>query len=433
MPPGIEIPDRREPVLSVPPSSGISRPVRLHALSYSVEDELPALTTEPRLDVQAVVGMSEAQARPDVTKAVAAAWLPSVLIHLLLLFLASQMVTVVPTLPPQPEPLNIVPIDLDSMPMSDTTGSEARPERAELDPMAKLKSPTGTFVSVPPAAEPEQPLPSARYVAETDRRAERETQAERVVQSPTVVAERFSEKRSSGAEAAERPLLERPQGAEASQQGSSEGAETDSRVDDSAPDSVAAADAAAEERVSASNNPKQRGRADGRGRTSELSLFPSSRQLTAILRQGDVGGHGSREGAPDANLLDGQVADLTRVNARGTPYHAFFSAVRRQFNFYYQQAGANLRSQDVDRRVFEKTYTTRFWVRLAPDGKVAGVQIVASSGVPAFDGLVMQALRAASPFPEVPQGLLQEDGALTLGGECRLGVGMSAPTFLPSR
>jgi TonB family protein len=123
--------------------------------------------------------------------------------------------------------------------------------------------------------------------------------------------------------------------------------------------------------------------------------------------------------------------DRTQVNARAFAYAKFFNAIKRQFNYYYQQGADNLRNQDIDQRVFAKNYITRFTVAIRSDGHLGGVSVVSSSGVTAFDDLVVNALRNASPFPTPPRELLDAAGRLVIPGECRMGVGMATPSFAP--
>lgn len=398
------------------------------------EEELPRLPLEPGASRAQVLAVPDAPEPVEVRRRLPPTWiLVSVGLHVAILGLLVLVAQLAPPMRlPETNPVEILPIDLNSFAMpGEPAMSEQDPTRPTLprpetfdDPQAQR--PRGQFVSLAPPPQPVLPPQDARYMAADDHRTERETRANKVQVNPDVLADKFSKTAQESGNEGDSDTQ-----ADNKATGGAPSAEQDP------PQSVAKRlDSSGEEATLAeAERVESRSKRTFSQEPPRLNIFPSPQQLASAL--GSSGGAssmrrgalGPRSGAPDNNVLDVAEGDSTELNARRTEYAKFFAALRRQFNYYYTQASDNLGRNDIRERVFEKTYITRFEVTLGPDGRVAHVSILSSAGVSAFDSLVLEALRNASPFPSPPKSLLDERGLLVLGGECRLGVGLGVPTF----
>jgi len=416
-----------------------------HHFQLELEDDLLPIPGEPEVLLARVleVPVSTAPGTSDLQETGRRRWAPpwllaSLGLHGLLLLALIFLVKFTPLPPPSSQVMDVVPIDLSTMDLPEPgglpeihKGSQTPPEPEDM-PDPEAEKPRGQFVNLPPA--PDQPMPkNARYMAADNQVALQETQARQVQNSPDVVASRFS-KDSHDA------------GDEGSDERTNRGASSPATSEANPPPSSAPPQPPQQE-AAVMGNPQVMERTPSSNRPMpsapsrpSLNLMPTPGQLVAMFGgegSGEAtrsrGSLGPRSGAPDNNVLDVAGGDETALNAQKTEYARFFNALRKQFNYYYGQASDNLSTRELGQRVFEKTYITRFEVTLAADGQVTSVRILSSAGVQAFDGLVHEALRNASPFPAPPRSLLDARGELVLGGECRLGVGMGAPSFDRSR
>jgi TonB family protein len=294
---------------------------------------------------------------------------------------------------------------------------------------ARVPLPSGQIVRLAPPKAPEAPPDRAKYLAADDHRTDRETRAKDFQVNPDVVAPKPSKIMREETEGGDQAL--------------SGGARTPreriAMVPRSSPTDEPPRKTSVE-KLEPSDLPgaEQESPEASRPANRKIDLFPSPGQVAALLGGGGPGSSGfrrgtggERSGAPENDALDVPEGDETRLNARKFAYEKFFNAVRRQFNYYYSEASDNLSARDIGERVFEKTYVTTFSVAIRADGRIDEVRILQSSGVAAFDGVVVTAFRSGSPFPRPPAELLDEHGLLVLPGQCRLGVGMGVPSFTP--
>lgn len=415
--------------------------LRHHRHQLDLDDEPIVLPEEPEISLEQLleVEVKQGPERPDdkKDKRTIPGWLvASVSLHLLLIFALTFLVHITPLPPPPAEaPLDFVPIDMSTLSEAQQgafpeieKGPQQPPDKEEIpDPMSEQVR--GQFVNLPPPDQTKVPK-NARYIAADDQAAERELQAKKVQNSPEVVASRFStQSHRKGDEGEDERTESAAAQAESLASASQPPPNNRPLPQPSEPATMG------EPQVMERNPATGRANAPPSNRPP-VNLNPSPSALAALF-SGENSGAGSRArgglgpqvGAPDNNVLDVDGGDETALNARKTEYSRFFNALRKQFNYYYGQASDNLSSRDLGQRVFEKTYITRFVVTLGADGKVMNTQILSSAGVAAFDGLVYEALRNASPFPAPPKSLLDERGVFVVSGECRLGVGMGAPSF----
>ena len=448
---GLSSPEDEDPLLGPPPSQGPTATVQ-QVLEVEAP-RVPPISTAlgipghwwargrrilsrvgrgdgPVATLEQVLAASEPITSEPVKRRLPPRWvMASLVIHALVAIGLYRSVPLEKSLPPELESLEVVEIDPS---MLSPEMLATLPEEQPIEPASKPPPPTslprGQVVNLPPPDRLELPPEQSKYLAADNHRVEKETQAREVKPNPEVVASRFSkEMHASG----QRGIEEQGDGAEARESRKIAMLPTPSARSSQAPMPDSTRERAVSDVGDEALAPDERPRPD----SSKINLFPSYSQMAQLKGRGTgeglrMGDDGPRSGAPDNHALDEALGDETRLNARKFAYSKFYNALRRQFNYFYMQSSDNLRSSDIDQRLFQKQYVTRFMVVLAADGRVADVKITQSAGVAAFDGVVLEALKNASPFPSPPSELL-EDGRLVVGGECRLGVGMGMPSFNP--
>ena len=121
---------------------------------------------------------------------------------------------------------------------------------------------------------------------------------------------------------------------------------------------------------------------------------------------------GTLHGAPSNDRLDVPRGDSTLLNAREFKYFAYYQLVRRQVNFYWNQALENVGR--IGQKLNRREYTTTLHIVLDVQGRLKSASIVRSSGVKPFDDATLQAFRIAAPFPPPPKGLVNASGEADL-------------------
>ncbi len=99
--------------------------------------------------------------------------------------------------------------------------------------------------------------------------------------------------------------------------------------------------------------------------------------------------------------------EFTSLNARRFSYASFYNRIKKIIRFYW-----------APQRTLEQTkwngntLETRLRMVIEADGSLSHLEVVASCGFPIIDSLAIKAIRKATPFYNVPQGLLDEHGQL---------------------
>ena len=101
---------------------------------------------------------------------------------------------------------------------------------------------------------------------------------------------------------------------------------------------------------------------------------------------------------------------MTELNAKEFEYAAFLNLVRRAVNVHWE---ANLDAMPSSVRLEKSEYMTTVTAVVEAGGRLAEVTVTESSGSEHLDQAVVAAFEKASPFAEVPEGLV-EDGKATL-------------------
>jgi len=116
-------------------------------------------------------------------------------------------------------------------------------------------------------------------------------------------------------------------------------------------------------------------------------------------------------GAPQNDLLMEDSGDRVALNAREYLYASYLNRIRRLVNFYWTQNIDNLPSNI---RLTRSNYTTAVEVTLDSEGNLVSVEVNKKAGVELLDLAVVDAFRLAQPFPNPPEGMINEDQQVPL-------------------
>jgi TonB family protein len=164
----------------------------------------------------------------------------------------------------------------------------------------------------------------------------------------------------------------------------------------------------------------------GRGAEEAVSPEGEGLDLTAFNVEGRevlTARQGSR-----LDHLQLDESDRTLVNSAQSMYWSFFRRMKRQVQGEWDPTGV-YRQEDPSGRIYQRQdrYTV-LAVTLAADGGLAEAAVERSCGLDFLDEEAVRAFRSASPFPNVPEGLKDEEGfvdvrfgfLLSLGGIVRI-------------
>lgn len=130
----------------------------------------------------------------------------------------------------------------------------------------------------------------------------------------------------------------------------------------------------------------------------------------------------ARSGAPQNDWLDEEVGSELALNTKEYLFNAYIQRIRRLVNFYWQQ---NLDNLPRSVRLAKTSYSTTVLPVLDANGALDSIEIIEESGSREMDDAVLRAFRVAGPFPNPPEGLIEDDGRAYLpnmGWKVNIGI-----------
>ncbi len=135
---------------------------------------------------------------------------------------------------------------------------------------------------------------------------------------------------------------------------------------------------------------------------------------------GETPSNPSASGSPSQTqdyLKNTDIGVETILNTKEFKYYTYFNRIRRQLSHYWEpkvrekltkmfRQGRNIASNQ-DR-------ITKLLIILDPVGLLVNVQVLSDSGVKDLDEAAIEAFRSAAPFPNPPQGIVEEDGTVKI-------------------
>lgn len=132
-------------------------------------------------------------------------------------------------------------------------------------------------------------------------------------------------------------------------------------------------------------------------------------------------------GSPSNDLVDAKLGDRMSLNTKEVVYAAYINRIKRVVSFYWNQ---NLDNLPRTIRLSRSHYDTVVYVVLDDQGGLESVEVTDTCGEDLLDDAVVQAFRAAGPFPNPPEALISKDGRVHLddmGFTVQVGSAVRAP------
>lgn len=134
-------------------------------------------------------------------------------------------------------------------------------------------------------------------------------------------------------------------------------------------------------------------------------MVPNLRPTEEILER-TVGG-GSVDSVDDVDS-----GETTQLNTKRWKYATFFNRMKRHVAENWNPGEVYARRDPTGNVYGGKTRVTLVQVSLSPQGEIARIHILKSSGVDFLDEEAVRAFRAAQPFPNPPEGLVDQQSKL---------------------
>lgn len=124
-------------------------------------------------------------------------------------------------------------------------------------------------------------------------------------------------------------------------------------------------------------------------------------------------------------VKDLKETDFTALNTREFTYYSYFQRVRRQLNQAWKPIIREqiYRIYRLGRRIASnREHTTKTLVVLDSKGAVIKVQVLEQSGTRDLDKAAVDAFNQAGPFPNPPQGMIDQNGMVKIRWDFILGT-----------
>jgi TonB family protein len=123
-----------------------------------------------------------------------------------------------------------------------------------------------------------------------------------------------------------------------------------------------------------------------------------------------------RSAATDDHLEGIPMGERTVLNTRANRYYSFYERAKEQLRVYWKpEVNQRAATLAVQKKLLDgQQLVTRVVASLDKDGKVQEVRTVQSSGVPQIDAAATTAFYRIGRLPNVPKGMLDNDGVARL-------------------
>lgn len=136
-------------------------------------------------------------------------------------------------------------------------------------------------------------------------------------------------------------------------------------------------------------------------------------------------GQGEQNSGVDADVsqTNDYIKDVesgleTVLNTREFKYYSYYNRIRRQLSQHWEgkvrEKLSRMFKEGRSPAAANQDRITKLMIVLNDKGTLVGVQILSDSGVRDLDEAAIEAFRAAAPFPNPPQGIVEGDGTVKI-------------------
>ena len=126
---------------------------------------------------------------------------------------------------------------------------------------------------------------------------------------------------------------------------------------------------------------------------------------------------GQQASQSDDHLKDIEVGAQTILSTREFVYYAYYSRIKGKIRQYWEpsiKAKVSRLLREGRSIASNQSRKTRIIITLNDSGTLERVQVVEESGVRDLDDAAIEAFKAAAPFPNPPQGMVEGDGKIRI-------------------
>lgn len=153
------------------------------------------------------------------------------------------------------------------------------------------------------------------------------------------------------------------------------------------------------------------------GHLPDLSSLKPDFSLTPDLRVTPPELPPGRPSQTDDYLKDTKLGIQTLLSTKEFVYYSYYNRIKEKIRQHWEPTiRENVRMAIRRGRSIASTRdrVTRVLITLDKDGTLLQVQVLGESGIVELDEAAVQAFREAAPFPNPPQGMIEQDGYIRI-------------------
>ncbi|MCC7403213.1 MAG: TonB family protein [Bdellovibrionales bacterium] len=119
----------------------------------------------------------------------------------------------------------------------------------------------------------------------------------------------------------------------------------------------------------------------------------------------------------DDYLKDTEVGMQTLLSTREFVYYSYYARIKEKIRQHWEpsvKASVQMVARQGRAIASARDRRTRVMITLDKNGTLLQVQVIGESGIIELDNAAIDAFRAAAPFPNPPQGMVEQDGNIRI-------------------
>jgi len=149
---------------------------------------------------------------------------------------------------------------------------------------------------------------------------------------------------------------------------------------------------------------------------SPLDKFKPQVDWTAMAEK-NIGGNGAEVSRSSDYLKDLDKGPQTTLTTREFLYYTYFKRIKGRIAQYWEPSIKKKIAKMVSqgRRIAStEDRKTKLIIILNNQGNLIGVKVIGDSGVQDLDDAAVEAFKSAAPFPNPPEGIVEQDGTIQI-------------------